>query len=605
MAIETTGRARFIDNLGRVYALYTLGFLAFFAFMAVLEQLGMGAQAIGIGFLMFTIAIYAVIGWLSRTAEVDAYYVAGREVPALYNGMATAADWMSGASFVALAGGVYFGGYPYLGFIVGWTGGYVLVNSLLAPYLRKFGCYTVPDFIGTRYGGNTARLCAVIILVVASFTYVTAQIDATGTIAAQTLGIPYELGVWFGLLGIFICSMLGGMRGVTWTQVAQYIVLIIAYLVPIIWMSNKQGFGIIPHFSYGEALGRIAELEALYGLKPALEAIPGVSVLVNPQNAPEGKGWAMVSLAICMMAGTASLPHILMRYFTTPSVRSARRSVGWSLTFIFLLYFSAPALATLTKLQLLDPNLATSVIGKAVEDVTNLEWVKHWSSVGMLAVADQNGDGIVQLNEFFMRPDIVVLATPEIAGLPYVISGLVAAGGLAAAMSTADGLLLAIANALSHDLYYKIIDPNADTRRRLTVARVLLLFIGAGGALVASLKLTGILGAVAWAFDFACSGLFFPLVLGVWWKRANTAGAIAGMVGGFVAGSWYLYMVYNGLMDPWWGIDHIRFGIIGMPVSLVAMVVVSLLTPAPSQEIQDMVDEVRIPTGKPILAAGH
>jgi cation/acetate symporter len=605
MAIETTGRARFIDNLGRVYALYTLGFLAFFAFMAVLEQLGMGAQAIGIGFLMFTIAIYAVIGWLSRTAEVDAYYVAGREVPALYNGMATAADWMSGASFVALAGGVYFGGYPYLGFIVGWTGGYVLVNSLLAPYLRKFGCYTVPDFIGTRYGGNTARLCAVIILVVASFTYVTAQIDATGTIAAQTLGIPYELGVWFGLLGIFICSMLGGMRGVTWTQVAQYIVLIIAYLVPIIWMSNKQGFGIIPHFSYGEALGRIAKLEALYGLKPALEAIPGVSVLVNPQNAPEGKGWAMVSLAICMMAGTASLPHILMRYFTTPSVRSARRSVGWSLTFIFLLYFSAPALATLTKLQLLDPNLATSVIGKAVEDVTNLEWVKHWSSVGMLAVADQNGDGIVQLNEFFMRPDIVVLATPEIAGLPYVISGLVAAGGLAAAMSTADGLLLAIANALSHDLYYKIIDPNADTRRRLTVARVLLLFIGAGGALVASLKLTGILGAVAWAFDFACSGLFFPLVLGVWWKRANTAGAIAGMVGGFVAGSWYLYMVYNGLMDPWWGIDHIRFGIIGMPVSLVAMVVVSLLTPAPSQEIQDMVDEVRIPTGKPILAAGH
>jgi cation/acetate symporter len=387
--------------------------------------------------------------------------------------------------------------------------------------------------------------------------------------------------------------------------VAQYIVLIIAYLVPIIWMSNKQGFGIIPHFSYGEALGRIAKLEALYGLKPALEAIPGVSVLVNPQNAPEGKGWAMVSLAICMMAGTASLPHILMRYFTTPSVRSARRSVGWSLTFIFLLYFSAPALATLTKLQLLDPNLATSVIGKAVEDVTNLEWVKHWSSVGMLAVADQNGDGIVQLNEFFMRPDIVVLATPEIAGLPYVISGLVAAGGLAAAMSTADGLLLAIANALSHDLYYKIIDPNADTRRRLTVARVLLLFIGAGGALVASLKLTGILGAVAWAFDFACSGLFFPLVLGVWWKRANTAGAIAGMVGGFVAGSWYLYMVYNGLMDPWWGIDHIRFGIIGMPVSLVAMVVVSLLTPAPSQEIQDMVDEVRIPTGKPILAAGH
>jgi cation/acetate symporter len=607
MAIsEDTRRGRrFVENLGKVYALYTLGFLAFFALMALLEQLGVGAQAIGIGFLLFTIAIYAIIGYLSRTAEVDAYYVAGREVPALYNGMATAADWMSGASFVALAGGVYFGGYPYLGYIIGWTGGYVLVNSLMAPYLRKFGCYTVPDFIGTRYGGNTARLCAVIVLVAASFTYVTAQINATGTIASQTLGIPFEAGVWLGLLGIFICSMLGGMRGVTWTQVAQYIVLIIAYLIPIIWMSNKQGFGIIPHFSYGEAVQRIAELEAVYGLQPALEPISGVSVLTTPQNDPAGKGWAMVSLAICMMAGTASLPHILMRYFTTPSVRSARRSVGWSLLFIFLLYFSAPALATLTKLQLLDPTLPTAVIGKAFEDVANLDWVQHWASVGMLAVVDQNGDGIVQLNEFFMRPDIVVLATPEIAGLPYVISGLVAAGGLAAAMSTADGLLLAIANALSHDLYYKMIDPRADTARRLIVARVLLLFIGAAAAFIASLKLTGILGAVAWAFDFACSGLFFPLVLGVWWKRANTAGAIAGMIGGFTAGSLYLYLVFNKIIEPVLGLDDIRFGIVGMAVSLVCMVAVTLMTREPSKEIQDMVDEVRVPHGKTILAAGH
>ncbi|MEP7172587.1 MAG: sodium:solute symporter family protein [Aestuariivirga sp.] len=608
MSTESTSkRPAFLDNLGRVYLLYTLGFLVFFILMAILEKLGAGAETIGIGFLLFTIAIYAVIGWLSRTAEVDAYYVAGREVPALYNGMATAADWMSGASFVALAGGVYFGGYPYLGYIVGWTGGYVLVNSLMAPYLRKFGCYTVPDFIGTRYGGNTARLMAVIILVVASFTYVTAQINATGTIAAQTLGISFEVGVWLGLIGIFICSMLGGMRGVTWTQVAQYIVLIIAYLVPIIWMSNKQGFGIIPHFSYGDAIHRVAELEAQYGLTPALQPMPGLAVLTTPQNLPGDSlnSWKMVSLSICMMAGTASLPHILMRYFTTPSVRSARRSVGWSLIFIFLLYFSAPALATLTKLQLLDPNLASSIIGKSFADVANLEWVKHWSSVGMLAVSDQNADGILQLNEFFMRPDIVVLATPEIAGLPYVISGLVAAGGLAAAMSTADGLLLAIANALSHDLYYKIIDPSASTKRRLTVARVLLLFIGAAGALVASLKLTGILGAVAWAFDFACSGLFFPLVLGVWWKRANTAGAIAGMVGGFVSGSLYLYLVFNKIMTPWFGIDDVRFGIVGMAVSVVAMVVVSLMTKEPSKEVQAMVDEVRVPSGKTILSSGH
>ncbi len=602
MSDQTQG-TRFVDKLGKVYGVYTLGFLGFFALMAIVEQLGASAQLIGILFLLFTIAIYATIGWLSRTMQVDAYYVAGREVPAFYNGMATAADWMSGASFVALAGGIYFGGYPYLGFVIGWTGGYVLVNALMAPYLRKFGCYTVPDFIGTRYGGNLARFCAVLVLVVASFTYVTAQINATGTIAARALAIPFEVGVWFGLLGILLCSMLGGMRGVTWTQVAQYIVLIIAYLVPVIWMSNAQGFGIIPHFTYGDAALRIAELEAEYGLVAAAEAVAGLKVLTTAHFDPQGglDSWKFVTLALCMMAGTASLPHILMRYFTTPSVRQARKSVGWSLFFIFLLYFTAPALATLTKLQLLDPNLATAVVGKAIDDVTNIDWIRNWTEVGMLSVVDQNGDGIVQLNEFFMRPDIVVLATPEIAGLPYVISGLVAAGGMAAAMSTADGLLLAIANALSHDLYYKIIDPKADTKRRLVVARVLLVGIGALAALIASLQLTGILGAVAWAFCFACSGLFFPLVLGIWWKRANRPGAIAGMIAGFVAGTIYLIHVYNG-GDQLWSIDHLRFGMIGMPVSLVAMIVVSLVTEAPDAEMQAMVDETRVPTGKTILS---
>lgn len=597
---------KFTDNLGKVYTLYTVGFLVFFGLMALLEKMGAGARTIGVLFLCFTIAIYAIIGYLSRTMEVSAYYVAGREVPAFYNGMATAADWMSGASFVALAGGVYFGGYPYLGFIIGWTGGYVLVNALMAPYLRKFGCYTVPDFIGTRYGGNIARFCAVVILVVASFTYVTAQINATGTIAARALGIPFAWGVWLGVGSILLCSMLGGMRGVTWTQVAQYIVLIIAYLVPVIWMSNKQGFGLIPHFSYGEAVVKIAGFEAQYGLKAAAQAVPGLSVLTTPHNDPQGgmQAWLMVSLAFCMMAGTASLPHILMRYFTTPSVRSARKSVGWSLLFIFLLYFTAPALATLTKLQLLDPALATSIIGKKIADIQALEWVKNWTAVGMLKVVDHSGDGILQLNEFFMRPDIVVLATPEIAGLPYVISGLVAAGGLAAAMSTADGLLLAIANALSHDLYYKIIDPKADTARRLIVARILLVGIAALAAFVASLKLTGILGAVAWAFCFAASGLFFPLVLGVWWKRANTPGAIAGMIGGFLAGSFYLYLNQTtGL--KWMGIDGLRFAIIGMPVSLLCMVVVSLMTPEPDAETQAMVDEVRLPSGKTILDDSH
>jgi cation/acetate symporter len=599
----------FIDNLPKVYGLYTGGFLIFVLLMAVLEQMGVGADTIGILFVAFTVVIYATIGWLSRTMQVDAYYVAGRQVPAVFNGMATAADWMSGASFVAMAGGIYFGGHGYIAFVVGWTGGYVLVASLMAPYLRKFGCYTVPDFIGTRYGGNLARFLAVCVLTLASFTYVTAQINATGTIASRALQIPFEVGVWFGLLGILLCSMLGGMRAVTWTQVAQYIVLIIAYLVPVFWMSNKQGFGLIPQLAYGDAVMRLGELETMHGLgATGVSPVAGLKSLVVPHyiaGETVMAKWKFVTLVFCMMAGTASLPHILMRYFTTPSVKAARQSVAWSLFFIFLLYFTAPALATFTKLQVLDPNLATSIIGKAVTEVNAMEWIQKWSNVGFLAVADANGDGIVQINEFFMRGDIVVLATPEIAGLPYVISGLVAAGGMAAAMSTADGLLLAIANALSHDLYYKIIDPKADTKHRLIVARVLLLFIGAAGAFVASLKLTSILGAVAWAFDFAMSGLFFPLVLGIWWKRANRQGAIAGMFFGLLSGTWYLYMVKWGGMTPWIGIDHLRFGIIGCVVSLVAMIVVTLLTEEPDEETQRMVDEVRIPKGESVLSSTH
>jgi cation/acetate symporter len=603
-------KGSFIDNLPKIYGFYTGGFLLFVLVMAGAEQLGMGADTIGIMFVGFTIFIYALIGWLSRTMQVDAYYVAGRQVPPVFNGMATAADWMSGASFVAMAGGVYFAGHAYLAYVVGWTGGYVLVAVLMAPYLRKFGCYTVPDFIGTRYGGNTARLLAVLVLVVASFTYVTAQINATGTIASRALLIPFGVGVWFGLLGILLCSMLGGMRAVTWTQVAQYIVLIIAYLIPVFWMSNKQGFGLIPQFVAGDAVAKIIELEKLHQvgvLKPAAP-VPGMSALTVLHSTPKDTAiaaWQFITLAMCMMVGTASLPHILMRYFTTPSVKDARTSVAWSLFFIFLLYFTAPALATFVKLQVLDPSLATSVIGKSLADVEALTWVQKWSQVGFLKVVDSNGDGIVQVNEFFMRGDIVVLATPEIAGLPYVISGLVAAGGMAAAMSTADGLLLAIANALSHDLYYKIIDPKAETKKRLIVARVLLVLIGAAGAVVASLRLTDILGAVAWAFDFAMSGLFFPLVLGVWWKRANRAGAIAGMAIGLGAGTWYLYMVKWGGMVPWYGMDDLRFGMIGATASLISMVVVSLMTEAPDKETQDMVDAVRIPKGVSILGSTH
>ena len=604
-------KGKFIDNLPKVYGIYTGGFLVFIILMAIAEQAGMSAKAIGIAFVAFTVGIYAVIGYLSRTLQLDAYYVAGRQVPTVFNGMATAADWMSGASFVAMAGGIYFKGYGYMALLVGWTGGYVLVASLLAPYLRKFGCYTVPDFIGTRYGGNAARLSAVLVLTVASFTYVTAQINATGTIASVALDIPFEVAVYVGLAGILICSMLGGMRAVTWTQVAQYIVLIIAYLLPVFWISNKMGAGIFPHLMLADEVARIAELESQFGLGTIkntaadLATVPkGLAGITKAHSSVNGTNWGFISLAVCMMAGTASLPHVMMRYFTTPSVKTARRSVAWSLLFIFLLYSTAPMLATLSKLSLIDPTLSTGIIGRSIADVQALDWYQNWNQAKLMFVSDFNGNGTLELNEFFMGGKAVVLATPEIAGLPYVISGLVAAGGMAAAMSTADGLVLAIANALSHDLYYKIIDPKAETAKRLIVARVLLVIIGFAGATIAAMKIQGILGSVIWAFDFAMSGLFFPLVLGVWWKRANSQGAVAGMLLGLLSGTAYLIWVRNGGAG-FWGVTQLTFGIVGSAVSLVSMVVVSLMTKEPDAKTMAMVDEVRIPSGKTVLGRQH
>ncbi len=602
-------KGKFIDNLPKVYGIYTGGFLVFIIIMAIAEQAGMTAKMIGIFFVSFTVLIYALIGWLSRTLQTDAYYVAGRQVPTVFNGMATAADWMSGASFVAMAGGIYFKGYGYMALLVGWTGGYVLVASLLAPYLRKFGCYTVPDFIGTRYGGNLARFSAVIVLTVASFTYVTAQINATGTIASVALDIPFEIAVYVGLASILMCSMLGGMRAVTWTQVAQYIVLIIAYLLPVFWISNNIGAGFFPHFMLADEVARIAELEGQFGFvknsAADLATVPkGLSAITKAHSSVNATPWAFISLAVCMMAGTASLPHVMMRYFTTPSVRTARRSVGWSLFFIFLLYSSAPMLATLSKISLMDPNLATGIIGKSITEVQALDWYQNWNQAKLMFVSDFNGNGTLELNEFFMKGSAVVLATPEIAGLPYVISGLVAAGGMAAAMSTADGLVLAISNALSHDVYYKIINPKAETAKRLIVARVLLVLIGFAGATIAALEIQGILGSVIWAFDFAMSGLFFPLVLGVWWKRANAPGAVAGMLLGLISGTAYLIWVRSG-GSGFLGITQLTFGIVGAAVSLVSMIVVSLITTAPDAATQKMVDDVRVPSGKTILGKQH
>ncbi len=573
----------FISNLGRIYGFYTGGFIAFVLLLAVLEQMGVPNRIIGYLFVFLTIAVYAVIGILARTAQVSEYYVAGRRVPALYNGMATASDWMSGASFVGMAGSLYILGYDGLAFVLGWTGGYVLVAVLLAPYLRKFGAFTVPDFLAVRFGGNPARVVGIIVLFCCSFTYVTAQIYATGIIASRFLGLQFEVAVFVGLIGILLCSMLGGMRAVTWTQVAQYIILIIAYLIPVVWLSAKITGVPIPQIMYGGILEKITAIEKTIGITKAhIQPFTDYNML------------NYFALILCLMLGTASLPHILMRYFTTPSVRDARISVGWSLLFIFLLYFTAPSYAAFAKYEVL-----TNVVGQQISSLPG--WVKAWGQVGLVTVTDLNKDGILQWAELKINTDVIVLATPEIAGLPYVVAGLVAAGGLAAALSTADGLLLAIANALSHDVYYKMVDPQADAKRRLIVARILLVIVAIFAAWLASTKPSDILSMVAWAFSLAASGLFPALVLGVWWKRATTPGAVLGMIAGFGVCLYYLIGTRYYGMPEWFGVKNISAGLFGIPVAFVVTWVVSLLTPAPSKEMMDFVDRIRVPRGGPVM----
>ncbi|TIM25871.1 MAG: cation acetate symporter, partial [Mesorhizobium sp.] len=560
----TAGGGDFTSNLGRIYGIYTGGFIAFIILMAVLSAMGVENVVIGYLFMGFTIVIYAVIGVLSRTMHVGEYYVAGRRVPALYNGMATGADWMSAASFIGMAGSLYLLGYDGLGFVLGWTGGYVLVAILVAPYLRKFGAYTVPDFLSARYGGNLARFIGVIVLFSCSFTYVVAQIFGTGLISARFLGIDFNVAVYVGLAGILVCSMLGGMRAVTWTQVAQYIVLIIAYLIPAIWMSTVKTGIPIPQLMQGQALANITALETAQGI--TLHHITPFA-----HGGYDAKNFFL--LILCLMVGTASLPHVLMRYFTTPSVREARVSVAWSLLFIFILYFTAPAYAAFAKWTMLD--LVAS--GLTPENIAEKAgWMMRWAAAdntlvqicgkaatdtaAIVAACAEKGVTALSFADINLNADMIVLATPEMAGMPYVISGLVAAGGLAAALSTADGLLLAIANALSHDIYYKMIDQNAPTSRRLIVSRILLVMVAVLAAYVASTKPSDILSMVSWAFSLAAGGLFPALVLGVWWKRANTAGAVAGMIAGFGITLFYLVMTQYGAdfdkatpnMELWW-----------------------------------------------------
>ena len=639
----------FTSNLGRIYGVYTGGFVAFVVFIGVLERAGVPNHILGYLFVAFTIGVYAAIGIMSRTMQVDEYYVAGRKVPSFYNGMATAADWMSAASFIGMAGTLYLLGYDGLAFILGWTGGYVLVATLIAPYLRKFGCYTVPDFLAFRFGGNAARIAGIVVLMSCSFTYVVAQIVGTGLIGARLLGMTFEVAVFVGLVGILVCSMLGGMRAVTWTQVAQYIVLIVAYLVPVVILSTQK-FGIpIPQLTYGTVLSEIQIREAALGVSAAASHTTPFA-RYDPLN--------FFALVLCLMVGTASLPHVLMRYFTTPSVREARSSVAWTLLFIFILYFTAPAYAAFAKLEVFE-----NVIGKPLGELPG--WLYSYGKIGLIQVCGTNAidlatitaacgkiaghTGILQLANFTIQADAIVIATPEIAGLPYVVSGLVAAGGLAAALSTADGLLLAIANALSHDVYARMINKDAPVARKLIIARVLLVVVAIIAAWVASGRPADIVAMVAWAFSLAAAGLFPALVMGIWSKKTTATAAVAGIWAGFLTTVVYLVVtryfpgfgvnvlgMYSNVhpitgaalvdiaklkaeqpqifQQGWVAINHplasrvgyfnvanISAGLFGMPIGFLTMYIVSKFTTAPNKELQDFIDQIRQPRGAQVM----
>jgi cation/acetate symporter len=681
----------FRRRLDRIYLRYTAGFIAFVGLLALLERMGLPRRWIGVTFLLATVGLYAGIGIISRTTDATEYYVAGRRVPAMYNGMATAADWMSAASFIGLAGTLYLQGYGGLAYVMGWTGGFVLVAVLLAPYLRKFGAYTIPDFLAERYGGNAARSVGLAAAILCSFVYLVAQIYGVGLITSQLTGVDFVLGIFLGLGGVLVCSFLGGMRAVTWTQVAQYIILLIAYLTPVVWLSVKQTGVPVPQLVVGQQLAQVSareqqllrdpkelEVRALFkaradayadklsdvpaamlkdraaarqrsrdlvtadaplrdiqaadkalAAQPKSEAaaraawtraqasnearsrpLAGMPLHARPfAGDPDGNAAQrqtfiesrrnFIALVFCLMMGTAALPHILMRSYTTPSVKASRESVAWSLFFILLLYLTAPALAVLVKYEIFN-----SVVGLPFDHLPT--WIASWSKVdpSLVSVVDINHDGILQLGEIRIGADLVVLATPEIAGLPYVISGLVAAGGLAAALSTADGLLLTISNALSHDLYFKMIRPNASTARRVTVSKVLLLVAALTAAAVAAQRPADILFLVTAAFSIAASAFFPALVLGIFWSRANKWGALCSMVTGLTLTLYYLIRNEPWLrtvfrisapVDLWFGILPVSAGAFGVPLGLAVCVLVSLLTPAPTAQQRQFVRRLRQP----------
>jgi cation/acetate symporter len=545
-------------------------------------------------------ALYIGIAIWARAGSSKEFYVAGGGVHPIVNGMATAADWMSAASFISLAGIVSFGGYDGSVYLMGWTGGYVLLALLLAPYLRKFGKFTVPDFIGDRYYSNLARIVAVIAALIVSFTYVAGQMRGVGIVFSRYLEVEIETGVYIGMAIVLFYAVLGGMKGITYTQVAQYCVLIFAFMVPAIFISFEMTGNIFPQIGLGQA-GE----DGTY----LLDKLDGLHAQLGFSEYTTGSKSTMdiFAITLALMAGTAGLPHVIVRFFTVKRVKDARKSAGWALLFIAIMYTTIPAVAVFARVNLIET--------VSNQNYSNLpEWFGNWEKTGLIKFEDKNGDGLVQYvadkstNELTIDRDIMVLANPEIARLPNWVIALVGAGGLAAALSTAAGLLLVIASSISHDLFKKILTPKISEKGELIAARV----AAAIAVVVAGyfgINPPGFVAAVvALAFGLAAASFFPAIVLGIFDKRMNKEGAIAGMVTGLTLMLFYMLKFKFGIFDGgkeaveglkssyWFGISPEGFGTVAMFVNFVVSVIISRMTPAPPINVQEIVENIRIPS---------
>jgi len=542
-------------------------------------------------FVIISFILYLYIGWHSRVQDSKGFYVAGHGVPAIANGAATAADWMSAASFMSMAGLISFLGYDGSIYLMGWTGGYVLLALLLAPYLRKFGKYTVPDFVGDRYYSNVARVVAVIAAIFVSPTYVAGQMRGVGIVFSRFLQVPIETGVIIGMIIVGFFAVLGGMKGITWTQVAQYGILIVAYLIPVIALAWILTGNPIPQFAFtfSDIGVKLNQIQVDLGFAEYTQPFANKTML------------DVLFITIALMVGTAGLPHVIVRFYTVPDVRAARYSAGWALLFIAILYTSAPALSMFARY-----NLISTLHNQPIAQVNQLDWVRKWENTKLLSFDDKNQDGLYQLtpdkatNEILIDNDIIVLSTPEVAKLaPWVIA-LVATGALAAALSTASGLLLVISSSIAHDVYYRMIDPGASESKRVLVGRFMVGF---------AIALAGYFGVnppgfvaqvVAFAFGLAAASFFPIIILGIFDKRTNKEGAIAGMISGLGFTILYIVSVKFGGASPWlFGISPEGIGTVGMVLNFIVTYVVSRLTPPPPVEIQALVENLRSPYDQP------